>query len=89
MLPLLVPLFLSALRRADDLTLAMEARGYTGGRGRTSFIELQAVPRDYLALACVTLFCLLIQSSDFRSIDGLIVLVVGNLAQGVLGLLAR
>lgn len=35
MVPLLVPLFVSAFRRADDLAMAMEARCYNGGEGRT------------------------------------------------------
>jgi energy-coupling factor transport system permease protein len=69
LLPLLVPLFLSALRRAEDLTLAMEARGYTGGRGRTSFIQLKAVPFDYLALALVFVFSALMLFGGLESID--------------------
>lgn len=89
LLPLLVPLFLSALRRAEDLALAMEARGYTGGKGRTSFIELNALPRDFLALGLVTVFCLSVLWSDLRAIDGLIVVTVANGAKGVLGLLAH
>ncbi|EUJ33876.1 cobalt ABC transporter permease [Listeria floridensis FSL S10-1187] len=35
--PLLIPLFISAFKRAEDLAIAMEARGYRGGRGRTKF----------------------------------------------------
>ncbi len=89
LLPLLVPLFLSALRRAEDLTLAMEARGYTGGRGRTSFIEFHALPRDYLALGLVFLFGLSILVSDFRAIDGLVAVAIGNGARGMLCLLAH
>lgn len=89
LLPLLVPLFLCALRGAEDLALAMEARGYTGGKGRTSFIELKALPRDFLALACVTLFCLAIVLSDLRAIDGFVVVTVANCANGVLGLVAH
>ncbi len=73
LIPLMVPLFLSALRRAEDLTLAMEARGYTGGRGRTSFIQLKSVPRDYFALALVGLFCASILIYDFTALDGRVV----------------
>lgn len=51
MLPLLIPLFLAALRRAEELALAMEARGYVGGRGRTYFVRLRMRPADLLALA--------------------------------------
>ena len=50
-LPLLVPLFLSALDRAERLALAMEARGYMGGKGRTRLATLRARPADWLALA--------------------------------------
>lgn len=48
MLPLLVPLFLSAFRRADDLALAMEARCYRGGKGRTKFKPLKYRRRDFI-----------------------------------------
>ena len=49
MLPLLVPLFLSAFRRADDLALAMEARCYRGGQGRTKFKPLKYGKADAAA----------------------------------------
>lgn len=49
LVPVLVPLFISAFRRADDLALAMEARGYRGGEGRTRFKRLRLAPRDALA----------------------------------------
>ncbi len=47
---LLVPLFVSAFRKADELSMAMEARGYTVGMERTSLHELKMNPRDYLVL---------------------------------------
>ncbi len=50
LVPLLVPLFLSAFRRADDLAMAMEARCYRGGEGRTRMKELHFLSRDWLAL---------------------------------------
>ena len=50
MLPLLIPLFISAFRRADDLATAMEARCYRGGEGRTRMHELIYLKRDYLTL---------------------------------------
>lgn len=53
MLPLLIPLFISAFRRADDLALAMEARCYRGGEGRSRMHELVYYGRDYAALATV------------------------------------
>jgi len=50
LLPLLVPLFLIALQRAEELTEAMEARCYLGGKGRTHLIQLHGRPCDYVAL---------------------------------------
>ena len=50
MLPLLVPLFVSAFRRADELAVAMESRCYHGGEGRTRMKQLVMAGRDYIAL---------------------------------------
>ena len=50
-MPMLVPLFLTSLQRAENLALAMEARGYQGGEGRTSMIELRFRGVDVVALA--------------------------------------
>jgi energy-coupling factor transport system permease protein len=50
-LPLLVPLFISAFRRAEDLILAMEARGYVSGEGRTKFVVLESRGIDYAVVA--------------------------------------
>ena len=49
LLPIMVPLFVSAFRRADELALAMEARAYRGGEGRTRMKELRFAPRDAVA----------------------------------------
>lgn len=49
MVPLLVPLFVSAFRRADELAIAMEARCYRGGEGRTRLHELSYAMRDMVA----------------------------------------
>ena len=49
MIPLLVPLFISAFRRATDLAMAMEARCYHGGEGRTKLSELHYQTRDWVA----------------------------------------
>ncbi|TCT21108.1 energy-coupling factor transport system permease protein [Melghiribacillus thermohalophilus] len=57
--PLLVPLFVSAFKRAEELAMAMEARGYKGGEGRTKFRELQLSSRDY-ALFISFVFVLLL-----------------------------
>ena len=51
LIPLLVPLFVSAFRRADELATAMECRCYHGGEGRTKLHVLRFAARDYLVLA--------------------------------------
>jgi energy-coupling factor transport system permease protein len=55
MVPILVPLFLSAFRRADDLALAMEARCYRGGEGRTRMKEMKLGRLDYVAIGVFAL----------------------------------
>ncbi len=50
LLPLLVPLFISSFRRADELAIAMECRCYHGGNGRTRLRQLKFVGRDYATL---------------------------------------
>ena len=55
MIPILVPLFVSAFRRATDLAMAMEARCYQGGSGRTKMKPLVYRTKDYVAYA-VTIF---------------------------------
>jgi energy-coupling factor transport system permease protein len=56
MVPLLVPLFVSAFRRADDLAMAMEARCYNGGAGRTKMKPLTYCSRDRIAYLIVILY---------------------------------
>ena len=51
MIPLLVPLFISAFRRANDLAMAMEARCYRGGEGRTKMKPLSFKKRDVFGFA--------------------------------------
>ncbi len=53
MVPLLVPLFISAFRRANDLAMAMEARCYHGGNGRTKMKPLHYESRDKMAYGVV------------------------------------
>ena len=50
MVPILVPLFISAFRRADELATAMECRCYHGGEGRTRLRQLKYKAADYVAL---------------------------------------
>ena len=56
MVPLLVPLFISAFRRANDLAMAMEARCYHGGEHRTQMKPLQYKKRDRLAYLALFLY---------------------------------
>ena len=56
MVPLLVPLFVSAFRRANDLALAMEARCYHGGEGRTQMKPLRYQKRDWLAYSFLLVY---------------------------------
>ncbi|MBR6030278.1 MAG: energy-coupling factor transporter transmembrane protein EcfT [Clostridia bacterium] len=53
MIPLLVPLFVSAFRRAGDLAMAMESRCYHGGEGRTRLRVLKVTRNDWIACLCV------------------------------------
>ena len=57
LIPLLVPLFISAFRRADELAVAMECRCYHGGEGRTRLKVLRFGLNDYLVLAATLALC--------------------------------
>ena len=48
LVPLLVPLFINALRRGEDLIVAMDARGYLGAKGRSRYVRLQSEPLDWI-----------------------------------------
>lgn len=52
-IPLLVPLFISAFKRAEDLATAMEVRGYRGGEGRTRFRQLHWTTKDTVCLLVI------------------------------------
>ncbi len=56
LVPLLVPLFISAFRRADELAMAMEARCYRGGENRTRMRQLKILKGDYVASAIFALY---------------------------------
>lgn len=56
LVPLLVPLFVSAFRRANDLAMAMEARCYRGGEGRTKMKPLRYAGRDMIAYFILLLY---------------------------------
>lgn len=60
LIPVLIPLFVSSFRRANDLAYAMECRCYRGGDGRTKMKVMKFSAVDYIALAVVALFVALI-----------------------------
>ena len=60
LLPLLVPLFVSAFRRADELAVAMEARCYRGGEGRTKMKQLFFTWRDYTVIGLTLAFAVIV-----------------------------
>lgn len=55
MIPILIPLFVSSFKRANELATAMECRCYHGGDGRTRLRQLKTAPRDYVAAAVMIL----------------------------------
>lgn len=55
LIPILIPLFISSFRRADELATAMECRCYTGGEGRTRMNVLRASARDFIFLLAILL----------------------------------
>ena len=68
MVPILVPLFVSAFRRAYDLAMAMEARCYQGGEGRTKMKPLHYTGADYLSYLILFLILGLAIGSRFISL---------------------
>lgn len=68
LLPLFVPLFLGAFRRAEELVAAMEARGYISGDGRTNFVELQGRRVDFVVVALALLLAALLIWSPFPAL---------------------
>ena len=60
LIPVLVPLFVTAFRIAQDLAMAMEARCYRGGENRTRMHEMKLRGRDFTAFALEALFLILI-----------------------------
>jgi energy-coupling factor transport system permease protein len=65
LLPILVPLFTFALRRAEELIVAMEARAYMGGAGRTAYTVLRSAPQDWLAPVAALLFLVVMLRAPF------------------------
>ena len=60
LVPILVPLFVSAFRRANELAMAMEARCYHGGEGRTKMKPLKYKKRDGIAFAVLFLYLVIL-----------------------------
>jgi energy-coupling factor transport system permease protein len=69
MLPLFIPLFITALRRSETLILAMETRCYTGGKGRTQLIKFDYHASDAIAAGVVVIFASLVVISHFLKMD--------------------
>ena len=67
LIPILVPLFISAFRRADDLAVAMESRCYTGGDGRTRLREIHFSIADFVGIMIFLAFfaCVIILDTIF------------------------
>ncbi|HAN21456.1 MAG: transporter [Clostridiales bacterium GWF2_36_10] len=68
LIPILIPLFVSAFRRADELAEAMECRCYKGGEGRTKMKQMKSHPADYVFLLVMIGLCVavyFINSADF------------------------
>ena len=78
MIPLLVPLFVSAFRRANDLAMAMEARCYRGGEGRTKMKPLVYQGRDRIAY--VILFAFFAACIAFRATSHMVPFPLGALS---------
>jgi energy-coupling factor transport system permease protein len=69
LIPILVPLFVSAFRRADELAVAMECRCYRGGEGRTKLHTLKYEPRDFVLLTAFLIFVVAIILVNYFGIE--------------------
>lgn len=65
LIPILVPLFISAFRRADELAVAMEARCYRGGEGRTRLKELRYTQADMIAYGVMVVMIAILFATRF------------------------
>ena len=64
MVSIMIPLFISAFRRADELATAMECRCYNGGTGRTRLRQMKSAPRDYIAVGITVIFYGVVIAAD-------------------------
>lgn len=67
LLPILIPLFVSAIKRAGELATAMESRCYHNGEGRTRLKQLKSAPRDYVSLSVMLLLCAAVITARYIS----------------------
>ena len=65
LIPVLVPLFIAAIRRASDLAMAMDARCYNGGEGKTRLHPLIYEKRDYIAYGIMLLYVVIMIFCSF------------------------
>ena len=65
LIPILIPLFVSSFRRADELALAMECRCYHGGEGRTRMKQLEYSSRDWMAMMITLALLVVIMALNF------------------------
>lgn len=68
LIPILIPLFISAFRRADDLAIAMESRCYRGGENRTKLNELTFSKKDIYAIVIFIICVAIVISSNFMKL---------------------
>ena len=68
LVPLLVPLFVNAFRRADELAMAMEARCYRGGDHRTRLNELCMEKKDYVAILVIAVYIIIVVMTRYINI---------------------
>ena len=68
LVPIIVPMFVSAIRRANDLAMAMEARCYHGGQGRTKMKPLGYKKQDYIAYSILVFYILSILVIKYYSL---------------------
>ena len=61
-IPILIPLFVSSFRRAEDLAVAMESRGYQGGDGRSKYRQLKWSKNDFILLLSIFILAALLLS---------------------------
>ena len=65
LIPVLIPLFVSAFKRADELATAMEARCYRGDINRSKMKIMKTTPKDWIALGVMIIFCTIIFITRF------------------------